>query len=144
MKYIFTILVLLSTNLFAQNYVAQWTSSLHTNYEVQQSSDGINWKTIGNVRGEILEKTYQYIIPGPGYFYRVKADSQQSKVIFLEPIILSVQIISAYIKGNILTWTVGVEDNVDHYLIESSTDGINFKEINQVKATGSKKYKTSL
>ena len=144
MKYLFTILVFISTNLFAQNYIAQWTSSAHDVYEVQQSVDSKNWLTIGSVPGLMEESTYQYVVPGAGYFYRIKAGNVKSNSIYLEPIILPVRIIDVFIKNTTLTWTVGEESNVDYYLIESSTDGINFKEIKRVAANGSSTYKTSL
>jgi hypothetical protein len=136
--------LLFSFNLLAQDYVAEWTSLGHPIYEVQQSVDNINWKTIGTVAGLNVETTYQYPVSQSGYFYRVKTDSKSSNAIFLEPEILPVRIISVSIKANTLTWNVGSEDNVDYYLIESSTDGINFKEISKVKALGSNVYKISL
>ena len=144
MKVILTILFLFYTNLFAQNYIAQWTSSVHDVYEVQQSVDGSSWKTIGTVSGLVEESTYQYVVPGAGYFYRIKAGNVNSIPVYLQPVILPVRIISASIKANTLTWNVGVEDGIDYYLIESSMDGINFKEISRVKAVGSNVYKLNL
>ncbi len=144
MKYLFTILLLFSSQIFAQNYIAQWTSSVHDSYEVQQSIDNVNWKTIGNVAGINKESTYQYIVPGSGYFYRIKAGDVNSKSIYLESVILPVRLISASIRNNALTWTVGSEDNVDYYLIESSTDGTYFKEISKVQAVGNSTYKLDL
>lgn len=144
MKYVFAILIFFSSNLFAQEYIAEWTSSLHDYYEVQQSSDNVNWTTVGKVTGVDVETTYQYMVPGAGYFYRIKSGNVQSSSIYLEPIILAVRIIDIYIRNNMLTWTVGEESNVDYYLIESSIDGVNFKEVKRVAANGSNTYKTSL
>ena len=144
MKVILTILFLFYTNLFAQNYIAQWTSSVHDVYEVQQSVDGSAWQTIGTVPGLMAESTYQYVVPGAGYFYRIKAGGVSSNSIYIEPIVLVVRITSAFIRNNVLTWNVENEGSIDYYLIESGTDGTNFKEINRVKAVGSSIYKISL
>jgi hypothetical protein len=144
MKYQLVILLLFPTNLFAQNYIAQWTSSIHDIYEVQQSVDGEAWETIGTVPGLIEKSTYHYVVPGAGYFYRIKAGDVNSISIWLQPVIMPVNITSASVKASTLTWNVSNEDGIDYYLIESSTDGIDFKEISKVKATGSNIYKMSL
>lgn len=141
MRYLFIILTLFSTNLFAQNYIAQWTSSLHDYYEVQQSSDNVNWNTIGKVSGVSIESTYQYVVPSAGYFYRIKADNVNSNSIFLEAKILPVTLVDFFIKGNTLSWTVENEQNIDYYLIESSKDGVTFVKVREVKADGRGTYK---
>lgn len=144
MRFLFTILTLFSSELFAQNYIAQWTSSFHDYYEIQQSTDNVNWITVGSIVGIDAESTYQYVVPGAGYFYRIKAGNVKSNPIYLEPIILPVRIADAFVNGGVLTWNVESEDNIDYYLIESSTDAINFKEIKRVIANGSSTYKINL
>jgi hypothetical protein len=37
-------------------------------------------------------------------------------------------------KGNLLTWTVGVQDNVNHYEVEYSNDGVNYSSVASVQA----------
>ena len=136
--------LLVSSNLFSQDYIAEWTSSGHPLYEVQQSVDNIDWEFIGTVVGSDTELTYQYPVSQAGYFYRVKAGNVKSASVFVEPVILPVRLISESVKNNILEWTVGEEQNIDYYLIESSTDGVHFSEIRRVAATGSVTYKISL
>jgi Secretion system C-terminal sorting domain len=43
-------------------------------------------------------------------------------------------------SGNLVTWNVAEEINVDHYEIEKSSNGINFSRTGDVKAIGSSSY----
>jgi hypothetical protein len=37
-------------------------------------------------------------------------------------------------KGNQVTWVVGVQDNVDHYEVEYSNDGVNYRSVASLQA----------
>ncbi len=39
-----------------------------------------------------------------------------------------------------LSWSVGLEDNVNHYIVERSTNGADFKEVAKVLAIGNNRY----
>src|SRR6185312_502674 len=82
MKLLLTILTLIST-CQAQKYTASWTGWGHTLYQVQQGRDSLNWATIGNVTGSIASANYSYTIPAANYYYRVKADKDTTKALYL-------------------------------------------------------------
>lgn len=67
----------------SQPYVIYWTGAGHTSYQVQQGRDSLNWNTIGTVNGTLATTNYQYTIPGPTYYYRIKANSDSSQAIMV-------------------------------------------------------------
>ena|GEM_PF-5371615 len=84
MKLIFTILILISfLKLEAQKYTASWTGWGHTSYTIQQGRDSLSWSTIGSVTGSIASANYSYTIPAANYYYRVKADKDTTKALYL-------------------------------------------------------------
>lgn len=82
MRLLLTILAIVST-VQAQKYTASWTGWGHTLYQVQQGRDSLSWSTIGNVTGSIASANYVYIIPAANYYYRVKADQDTTKALYL-------------------------------------------------------------
>ncbi|HXS58994.1 MAG TPA: hypothetical protein VN726_22880 [Hanamia sp.] len=82
MKLLLTILTLIST-CQAQKYTASWTGWGHLSYQVQQGRDSLSWSTIGNVTGSIASANYSYTIPAANYYYRVKADKDTTKALYL-------------------------------------------------------------
>lgn len=143
MKILLTILILFSLKVSAQDS-AYWNSYNHTLYQFQQSYDGINWITIGTVRGKITDTAFVYKAPNiSGGYFRVKADNVVSKTILVTSV-TPVKMINVFIQNGVLNWTSENEDNLDYYSIIESTDGIHFSEINRVKATGNQTYKIKL
>jgi hypothetical protein len=77
-----------------------------------------------------------------GKYQPVSASAQDQTAItkFCFPEILPVDLL--YFKGyknnetNILEWSTASEKNSDYYIVERSTDGVNFYSIGQVKAAG--------
>jgi hypothetical protein len=120
-KLLFTILLFISFKLEAQPYVANWTGWGHNSYQVQQGRDSINWITIGTVAGQLDAKTYQFTIPGPNYYYRIKADQDTTCAILVAEV-LSIKNTPAKGKNKKLIQNLSVKIMVGsqiHYQIES-------------------------
>jgi hypothetical protein len=120
-KFLFTILLFISFKLGAQPYVANWTGSGHSLYLVQQGKDSLNWTTIGTIAGQLNSSTYQFTIPGPTYYYRIKADGDTTCAILVAEVVKNPQ--PAHGKKSIQTLSVKVSvSNRIHYTIESQRD----------------------
>lgn len=123
MKFLVTILLFISFKPEAQPYVANWTGSGHSLYLVQQGKDSLNWTTIGTVAGQ-LSNTYQFTIPGPTYYYRIKADQDTTCAILVAEVLSIKNPPPAHgKKSTIQTLSVKVSvSNRIHYTIESQRD----------------------
>ena len=119
MKFILTILTLFFLKADAQPYVASWTGQGFSKYEIQQAIDTNNWNTIGTIAGKSSIYNYTFNVPGPTFFYRIKADQYCTKPILISEV-LSIKNPSKGKKSRIekLTVKVSVESEI-HYTIES-------------------------
>jgi hypothetical protein len=122
-KFLLTILTLfISFKLEAQPYVANWTGAGHSLYLVQQGKDSLNWTTIGTVAGQLSSSTYQFTIPGPTYYYRIKADQDTTCAILVAEVVKNPPPAHGK-KTSIQTLSVKVSvSNRIHYTIESQRD----------------------
>jgi hypothetical protein len=123
-KFIVAILLFISFKLGAQPYVANWTGAGHSLYLVQQGKDSLNWTTIGTVAGQLNSSTYQFTIPGPSYYYRIKADQDSTCAILVAEVVSIKNPSPAHgKKSTIQTLSVKVSvSNRIHYTIESQRD----------------------
>jgi hypothetical protein len=103
--------------------VANWTGAGHSLYLVQQGKDSLNWTTIGTVVGQ-PSNTYQFTIPGPTYYYRIKADEDTTCAILVAEVLSIKNPPPAHgKKSTIQTLSVKVSvSNRIHYSIESQRD----------------------
>lgn len=124
MKFFLTILTLFTLSCSAQPYVANWTGAGHSLYLVQQGKDSLNWTTIGTVVGQPSSSTYQFTIPGPTYYYRIKADGDTTCAILVAEVLSIKNPPPAHgKKSTIQTLSVKVSvSNRIHYSIESQRD----------------------
>jgi hypothetical protein len=115
-----TILLLISLTANSQSYVASWTGWGHLSYQIQQAIDTNRWQTIGTVNGQIAQNNYQFTVPGPTYYYRIKADKDSTKAILVSEVLSIKNPPSKGKKSRIqaLSVKVSVTDMI-HYTIES-------------------------
>src|SRR5262249_34446448 len=123
-----------------------WTNnaSTATNVLVERSTDGTNFSQIASVAGAASSYQDLGLHAGTTYYYRVRAanstgDSPYSNVanaatsttqaLPAAPSNLSASAISSSQIG--LSWTSN-SSNVSNFLIERSTDGVNYTQINMV------------
>ncbi|MFD1630403.1 discoidin domain-containing protein [Pseudopedobacter beijingensis] len=127
-----------------------WERAAASDYEIQTSNDGINWITIANIIGkedtggnrrDVLR------VQGQGKYLRVWCTKPATpwnfsvyelkaygKFIAEEP--LPVKYLSFDVKqqseGVVLEWITAYEKNNSHFIIERSSEGINFEAIGEL------------
>lgn len=146
MKYLLTILFPLTT--FCQT--AQWTTGNENSisqYEVQKSTDTLSWSTIATVaKGKSV---YTYTLTDvQNYYIRIKASGLMNfytKSIYMtggsanRADISAPKVVTSWWTDK-LTWTTALENNVNFYFIEKSSNGVAWTLVKNVTAKGSSAY----
>jgi hypothetical protein len=116
-----------------------------------------------NGNTQILSATYSGLTPGATYHIRLMIadanDGAYDSVVFLEaasfttdpntlPVELKTFQVDCHNEEHRLNWTTLSERNNDHFLIESSLDGLHFDEVQEIPAIGNSQqeydYETSI
>lgn len=94
MKFLLTILILFSFKAYSQSYVLSWNSGGHTKYVIQKSTDNSTWKNITTITAKVTDTSFDYTLPLPVKFnyYKVVADTYQSKSIYISNITPAISI----------------------------------------------------
>ena len=136
MKCIITILfVIICQDIFCQDYVGHWNRTGAKIDSVQQSIDGVNFKTIQTIFGGIDSS----IVPGATYYYRVRTSNNVSNIVLVYSL-LPISITNFFLQTNtsnvVMGWTSQNEDAGGYYRISRSYDGVNFTPVSIIAGMG--------
>lgn len=137
---------------YGQTIIGSWKTNSEIgvkNYEVQKSTDQLNWQSIATINPNKLPdgNSYSYQLPQINLYYRIQANmdggTYLSNIIFPKGNTNSAEISNAKIKTfwvwDNLSFDVKNEVNVSYYLIEKSTGGSI-----KITASGRTSYSTSV
>lgn len=129
------------------NYTLNWTATneaiLGKNgyYEVQAAADtNSTWAILDTLRPG--RGTYSYTLPSLPNYYRLKIAGMIN--FFMGAIKLTIPdkaiVTNASLKTTTLTWTVTNPVNVSYYLIEKTSDGVNYSQTTKQPDKGPGNY----
>jgi plastocyanin len=115
-----------------------WVNGGHTTSSSGVPAGAATWDAPMNV----LNKSFDYTVTTPGtysFFCKIHGAAVMSGSFVatgVMPVILSAFNISTQDNKPLVSWTTQTEINADYFSVRMSTNGIDFKEIGKVTATG--------
>ena len=128
----------------SQSYSAYWSTNSEigvVNYQLLQSADSINWITLATVLPLKADSNkYSYVLPLPKNFYRVRATMLQGSPYYTNSKYFSGTTVSSATYSRVVYYdklaftTINENKTVSYYLIEKTTDSVNYSTITKITA----------
>jgi len=145
-----TIISLTVIDTFNNQNLTRWQTTVENNvlrYNIQISSDSLNYTSIGSVKG--FGSSYNYSFydvshnhPVNTSYYRLEVVFKDGTIVYYYPtknLPITLFSFTAIANNEIIqtNWHTSTELNTSHFTIQHSTDGSSFTDIGTVKAIGS-------